>query len=274
MKLYDPRFRNPGIQALRLASLVGNVVTDTVRYPRQIPQRTREVANLLMEQHFTLHSPLPPLDDAVLNSIYADPVVLPPPSRLRSGNQSIAGLLFLASLFRALEGRELFEIGTYNGLTAWTLARNRPEATVNTLDLPATLETELSLDPRAGDTANRKHWNTLAYHALPHTGTVTQHWGDSATFDFSPWFGKCDLVYVDGAHSKAYVESDTSNAVRMVSDRGAIVWDDYWWRLRGVQEILDHRTDLNIARVPQTRLAVYLTPGARKLLDRKRSGGS
>jgi hypothetical protein len=36
-----------------------------------------------------------------------------------------------------------------------------------------------------------------------------------------------DVVYVDGAHSYEYVRSDTENALRMLSERGTILWDDY-----------------------------------------------
>jgi hypothetical protein len=256
------------MQFVRSTRLLGCLFVDLLRHPSGTPALARKIANLLAEEHFHLNSPLKRIDEDLLRVIYSDPVVVPPTSHMRSGNQNVQGIIFLASLAKALHAREAFEIGTYNGLTAWSLAENTPQATVNTLDLPSTAPTLLSLDPHAGDSANRKAWEHLAYEELPSIGKVEQHWGDSASFDFEPWYGRIDLVYIDGAHSEPYVESDTANALAMVSDHGAVVWDDYRWSIRGVRTVLDRRSDIEIRTVPGTRLAVYLTPGALQRLDR------
>jgi hypothetical protein len=44
--------------------------------------------------------------------------------------------------------------------------------------------------------------------------------GDSATFDYSPFYGKVDLFFIDGAHSYEYVRSDTINALKCISRGG------------------------------------------------------
>ncbi|MBD3183553.1 class I SAM-dependent methyltransferase, partial [Candidatus Poribacteria bacterium] len=53
-------------------------------------------------------------------------------------------------------------------------------------------------------------------------------YGDSADFDFSPYFGTMDFVLVDGSHSYEYVLSDTDNALKLLKNgKGIILWHDY-----------------------------------------------
>jgi predicted O-methyltransferase YrrM len=152
----------------------------------------------------------------------------------------------------------VFEIGTYNGATAWCLARNLPSAEVHTLDLP--LEQDPALAYGVSDASNRIRFEQRAYEALPlGDGRVVEHWGDSATFDFGPWRGSVDLVYVDGAHSHDYARADTQTAFELVRDSGAIVWDDYWRRIPGVAAAL-HGLSEPLFRVSGTRLVVYFGP--------------
>ena len=70
---------------------------------------------------------------------------------------------------------------------------------------------------------------------------IVEHIGDSATFDFQGLGKRFDVIYIDGAHSREYVENDTRIAFEMVSETGAIVWDDYDRRTPEVAEglILD-----------------------------------
>ena len=132
----------------------------------------------------------------------------------------------LAALCRALDCRTVFEIGTAAGRTTWSIARTCPEAKVWTLDLPAA---DPSLDVLDYDRpfmlGDARRGN--AFRGTPEEERIEQLLGDSATFDFSPWEGRIDLVFVDGAHSLSYVRNDTEAAFRMLSERGTIVWDDY-----------------------------------------------
>lgn len=227
--------------------------------PRDLARRTNILVGTFRDHQFERTSPLEPLPAALTEGIYRNEVTLPPFRHLnRPGTQTIPGLIFLISLGRAIGARTVFEIGTFIGLSAWTLARNLPEAEVHTLDLPVTESPALELEPTDVEhrvSAVERH----VYAIEPHEGTVVQHWGDSATFDFTPWSGACDLVYIDGAHSEPYVRSDTDNARVMLSENGAIVWDDYWRQVRGVPAVLNGLDDLSVYRVPGTRLAVHLT---------------
>ena len=94
-------------------------------------------------------------------------------------------------------------------------------------------------------------------------GSVQQHFGDSATFDFSPFEGSCDLVFVDGAHTADYVEIDTRTALRLVRPGGTIVWDDCHLIHAGVPKTLTRflKEGHPIRRMASSRLAVLRVPG-------------
>jgi hypothetical protein len=93
---------------------------------------------------------------------------LPPQRLLLAGNKSLDGLV---SLVRPLHARILFEIGPYNGLTAWCLSRNLPKATLYTLDIPIDQRRSCHL---VGDRGNRQPFARHAYDLLLHEGEVVQ----------------------------------------------------------------------------------------------------
>ncbi|HEV2815305.1 MAG TPA: class I SAM-dependent methyltransferase [Solirubrobacteraceae bacterium] len=138
--------------------------------------------------------------------------------------------VLLSALGRGLGAASFFEIGTSHGRTAWTLARNDPSLEVYTLDVPLDRSADATALPLAPDDARffrPADACGIAFRDTPEAARITQLWGDSATFDFSPFHGRMDLVYVDGAHTYEYVSSDTERALAMLSPRGTIAWDDY-----------------------------------------------
>ena len=233
--------------------------------PKAIAQRFKVLKGAFLDHQFERDSPLAELPPALLERIHSEEVVLPPRRHVElSGGQTVEGLIFLAGLVRALGAAEVFEIGTFSGTTTWTLARNMERGRVSTLDLPREEDPSLTLE--ASDREVRRLLSGHMYDELPHRAEIEQLWGDSAGFDFEPWRAKCDLVYVDGAHSEAYVERDTSSAFDMISERGVIVWDDYWRQVDGVSRVLHRLPGGDLSRIPSTRLVVYMTPAARALL--------
>jgi predicted O-methyltransferase YrrM len=169
----------------------------------------------------------------------------------------LADLVALCILCRATRPRTVFEIGTLNGYSALHLALNSPDdATVYTLDLPTgaprpSLKVTLS-DVAHADrgAATTRYWFS-GTEAEPRIRTLH---GDSATFDFSPWHGKVDLFFIDGAHSYEYVRSDTENALRCVRPGGAIAWHDFG--RRGVNGVGRYLREL----AAQGR-RIYVVPG-------------
>ena len=94
---------------------------------------------------------------------------------------------------------DLIEIGTFDGRTALNLAFSAPgerhmvEKDQSGARISAYRETHRPV-------ANRIH----------------RLYGDSGSFDFSPYYNSCSLVFVDGSHAYDYVHSDTDAAMKMV----------------------------------------------------------
>lgn len=145
------------------------------------------------------------------------------------GNVTLYELVAIATLAAAARPEAVFEIGTFNGRTTLNLAANAPAAVVHTLDLPAegADRAGLALDP---DDLKyiRKPVSGAMFAGTPEESRIRQHFGDSATFDFAPFRGGVDVVFVDGAHSYDYVLNDSARAREMLrGGRGLILWHDY-----------------------------------------------
>lgn len=152
----------------------------------------------------------------------------------RDGNVSVLELATINTLVRRRSPRRIFEIGTFDGRTALNMVANAPDdGHLFTLDLPPAEppDVRLALDE-----------NDLKYIRKPESGgrlrghpladRVTQLFGDSGSFDFSPYHGTIDLVFVDGSHSYDYVLNDSRVASELIGERGTIIWHDYdtpWW---------------------------------------------
>lgn len=156
----------------------------------------------------------------------------------------------------------MFEIGTYLGATTLLLAANSPPyASVYTLDLsptkgevpdtkfPVTAKTIRSGSPRVGE----------LFRDSEHSHKITQLFGDSATYDFSPYFGQMDLVFVDGNHQYDNVKADSYNALKLIGPEGMIIWHDYETQYgAGVVRCLNELgQSLPLYRIPGTRFVIY-----------------
>ena len=146
------------------------------------------------------------------------------------GNVSLYELLAIIYLVRRTDPRRLLEIGTFDGRTTLNLAANSsPEARVFTLDLPRASMESAALGVSSGDrTFISKDESGGRFRGRAEGRKITQLLGDSARFDFTPYFGTIDLVFVDGAHSYEYVLNDSHLAARLLrGGEGTIVWHDY-----------------------------------------------
>jgi len=171
---------------------------------------------------------------------------------------------FLATLVKELAPQSIFEIGTYNGFTTLHLAVNSPPSCrIFTLDLPPDYDAQKagtdSYDDLLVIELSQKSINQRFYKKHPLEGKITELYGDSATFDFSSYYGKMDIVFIDGNHSWRYVKSDTENAFKMLSDQGIIVWHDFDYIIH--QDVFFYLNALSkkypIYYVPHTRFAIY-----------------
>ncbi|MFN2370823.1 MAG: class I SAM-dependent methyltransferase, partial [Candidatus Krumholzibacteriia bacterium] len=147
------------------------------------------------------------------------------------GNVTLIELAMTSAFAGAAEpGTTLFEIGTFDGRTTLNLAGNAPNGcSVVTLDLPPDTQTKNQLTDGERIWVNKPTSGArfTRYGGGAATAGITQLYGDSADFDFSPFRNRCSLVFVDGSHSYENVLSDSRNAFEMVRTGGVVLWHDY-----------------------------------------------
>ena len=177
-----------------------------------------------------------------------------------------ADLLALGMLCNYVKPRTVFEIGTLRGTTTRHLALNSPEAEVVTLDLPQDSEVAFQLRTTGVDRDHATRHAAVKRYVFtdsPEAPRIRTVFGDSATFDYSPWYNKVDLFFIDGAHSYEYVKSDTLNALKCVRPGGVIAWHDFG-RV-GVNGVTRWLTELRgtgreLFAVPGSALAYSVVP--------------
>ena len=131
------------------------------------------------------------------------------------GNPTLDEIKALRQIALFIRAQTIFEIGTFNGQTAIALASLPGIQQVWTLDLSPAERPSLPI--LVGD------WRYIGTPKPDYPKNVIQLWGDSATFDFSWCFGKCDVVFVQGAHSLDYIYNDLEIAQKLVNVNGVIV---------------------------------------------------
>lgn len=133
----------------------------------------------------------------------------------------------LCAIMRLTQPKTFFEIGTYIGETTFAVAHNNPRAKVYTLDLP-TPESRGTASLEMTDEYLFERWDRgSAFKDTPEAARIQMLSGDSATFDFTPYLGGMDSVFIDASHSYSYVKADTEAALKILSPQGTILWHDY-----------------------------------------------
>lgn len=176
-------------------------------------------------------------------------------------------LAALAIFARGTDAQRIFEIGTFRGRTALNFALNIPDdGRVFTLDLPPNDATRESASGRTNDsdaTIISESQTGSDYRGSSVEGKIEQLFGDSSTFDFSPYYEAMDLVYVDGAHHYDAVVRDSREAIKMIRPGGYVLWDefcnfgDYADVTRAVLDVVPRG---QIHQVEKTQLGVYRKP--------------
>jgi len=144
------------------------------------------------------------------------------------GNISTLGLLILNKLVQTCNPKNIFEIGTFNGRTTLNFALNsRSDAKIYPLDLPAKQE---------GNTAYALEENEKTYVLKSESGSlyktskleekqkINQLYGDSGSFDFSPYLNSMNFVFIDGSQRYEYIKNDSDIALKLLENgKGMIV---------------------------------------------------
>jgi len=145
----------------------------------------------------------------------------------------------IAYFAQKMNAKKIFEIGTFRGRTALALSQNT-NAEVFTLDV--------EYPPKDMELTDAyfvlvKEEIGSVFQSVNQPG-ITQLWGDSRTFDFSPYYGQIDVMLIDGAHDYKTVLSDLRNAEKMAR---LIFCHDFASHAQGcvqaISEFTEDRTD-------------------------------
>lgn len=160
----------------------------------------------------------------------------------------------------ARNARQVFEFGTATGRTTYILAKNaHSEGKVTTITLSPDELAAYTGESSDSSLAVEKALLESRYSAFLYQGTdvedrVEQLYGDSKQLDESPYLGRCELIFIDGAHTYSYIRSDSEKALRMVKPGGFILWHDYRGRhVRPTRDVYRYLNELS-QRLPLTHL--------------------
>jgi len=177
----------------------------------------------------------------------------------KPGNVSYAEIHVMCVVAKVNEAKSIFEIGTFDGLTTLQLAINTPQdAGITTLDLKR---------DQVGHARLRLEQHDMEFIDKPNIGDryrkteveykINQVYGDSATFDFSPFHNSIDFIFIDGSHHFEYVKSDSENAMKMLSENGVIIWHDFLGWPGVTRYLLDLGKKMPLYHIKDTSLVIY-----------------
>ncbi|HKG91383.1 MAG TPA: class I SAM-dependent methyltransferase [Gemmatimonadaceae bacterium] len=231
--------------------------------------------NRRLRQWGMLHSPIPEMPveqfDEAFEAGPFGPTTRAEVSFIAMGSKPVVGGTsdfegWVLAVF-AKGAKLMFEIGTCAGKTTYLWARNLPpDGKVVTLTLPPD-QTE-TYQHSSGDNreAARRATEESSFTRFLYNGTDVEHkvvqlYGDSKTFDETPYIGQCDVVFVDGSHAYSYVVSDGEKALRMVKPGGVVLWHDYTGLVPDVVRALDELSKrLPLVRLTGTTIVAHRRP--------------
>lgn len=185
-----------------------------------------------------------------------------------NGNVRVSELAILSSLASGCPaGAPIFEIGTFDGRTTLNLAMNSHlDCRIYTLDLPPGHKTVYQI--ASGErhmiekpTSGSRYKEYLSTHPEK-ICRIHQLYGDSASYDYTPYLGTCGLIFVDGSHAYDYALADTRTAMRLARPGGIIVWHDYgiWEGVTRALEELEKAEKLGLRHIHGTSLVYWQKP--------------
>jgi predicted O-methyltransferase YrrM/HAMP domain-containing protein len=169
-------------------------------------------------------------------------------------------MLYVCAIARHRRAQRIFEFGTYLGRTTYHLARGPHVETVYTLDLdPAGPYPKGLKIGRAVKAVHDRDLQGHFYRNTPEAAKVVQLHGDSRTFDYTPYAGQMDLVFVDGGHTYEMVVNDTRHALTVVKPGGVILWHDFAPKGRDVAALArEFARDRTLFWIEDTSLLCYI----------------
>lgn len=178
------------------------------------------------------------------------------PYAFLSGSSMATDFALLQLLCRRFRIETYLEIGTWRGESAANVAPFVKE--VFTLNLPDSVLLDRGQSASYVD-SHRFFSKDIA--------NVQHLFGDAATYDWSLFEAKCDLIFIDGDHATQAVQRDTATALRLrKSEQSILIWHDAksdvayprYEVLLGIFRALPLALHQNVFLIKHTLCAVYL----------------
>jgi hypothetical protein len=171
--------------------------------------------------------------------------------------QDVAAILALAVTQRP---KAALEFGTFYGSGTVNLARNLPQATVHTIDLPPDQdEAQRLIEGRPVDDLYLIESRQLgkAFRGTEFEKRIVQHLGDTAAYDYGQIRDEVSFFLIDGSHTYEYAKSDTLKAFGLAGEKATFVWHDCDDTHPGVTRWLGELVDaqLPVCRIEGTAVA-------------------
>lgn len=180
----------------------------------------------------------------------------------KDGNMPLTDLDVLIKLVRDKMPCNVFEIGTFEGVTTLQIASNC-DGNIYTLDMPSDGVDDLDLKKIVWDPSLDVYPEVpgIAFKNSVHKSRIHQLFGDSRTFDYSPYVGLMDFVFVDACHHYEFVLSDSNNALKIASPGALVLWHDYAHYAPGVMRALDELAkSIDLCNIVGTTIVLHKVP--------------
>lgn len=187
--------------------------------------------------------------------IFPEEIIVEPYAYL-NGSCIPTDIALLKSLALKIKASTYFEIGTWRGESIANVASAVKDCYTLNLSDNELLAMDLP-----------EEYAKLHGFFSKNLKNVTHLFGNSLSFDFSDYFGKFDLVFIDGDHHYASVRKDTETAFKLIKNENSIiVWHDYarepqtirWEVFAGVLDGCPIEKRDKLFHVSNTLCAIYL----------------
>ena len=181
----------------------------------------------------------------------------------KPGGLTLEELAIVIGICKKLGDSSVLELGAYRGRTSVNIAHNCKGCKITTFDLPLnTLDDKgLKHSLLSKDKAVVEH-DKRGFFFRKYPGfdeRITHLYGDSASFDFKPYYDSYDLVFIDASHKYENVIIDSENALKLLRKQGGVVlWHDYSMDNMGVVRAINQirkKYKLDIGHIKRTKLA-------------------
>ncbi len=149
----------------------------------------------------------------------------------KAGGLTIQELVSILGICSIYPTGNFLEIGSFRGRTALNIIYNFPNMNIFTFDLPNSSEEEANLKYELIESdktqAFQKNKDELRINHNNYFQKITSLKGDSAKYDFTKYSNFFDIILIDGSHKYENVILDSENSIKMIKNKGYIIWHDY-----------------------------------------------